>query len=141
MNALKINTHSLHQSLLIGEFNENTAIYRILAREKLVENMKELIRKVAQSSQKQNNQIPLGQRLAGLPGSTRNVPAPNRGQNMPRFMVPNQQKPFQKPGGVTPRFLAPGTGAPVAAGRRLSRPVAIRKPVFQPQPEKFLESP
>jgi len=145
MNRLKINTHSLHQSLLIGEFNELTAIYRILAREKRVESMKELIRKVAQSSQKAQNNIQQGQRLVNLPGTTRNTsqfPTSNQNRpNMPRFMAPNQPKPFTKPGGVTPRFLAPGTGAPVAAGRRLSRPVAIRRPVFQPQPEKFLESP
>jgi serine/threonine protein kinase len=110
MTQLGIDCHELHHSLLVGDFTELTALYRIFRRQATTERLKDLMQRVGQSAVRKGP-APLAHPPAGP--SPRGVPLPGR------------PAPFPPAGGAGARVLT----TPVAAGtagRRGSRPVAVR---------------
>ena len=143
MTALGIDCHELHNSLLIGEFTELTAIYRMFLREKTTERMKDIMQKLGAMAMKAAPQrlqsMPMMRAVAGKPAQEP-VPIPGTPQ---RSLMP---RPLSRPGMAKPTFAgppAPGAAPPTGqrllaspvlantATRRLSRPVAVRRPVGQ----------
>lgn len=118
ITGLGIDCHDLSSSILKGEFNDLTALYRIFLRDRATEKMKDLMHKMQTSGALRATRPPTA--LRPLLGKTADGAPPTPGR-----------MPF--PGGaaaaiVTPRVL----GAPVAAhaaDRRRSRPVAVRRVV------------
>jgi serine/threonine protein kinase len=109
ITALGIDCHELHHSLLVGEFTELTALYRIIFRLRATEKMKDLMVRVAQQAASRPNLPSVLPTPRGAPGAGK--------------------VPFPAAGG--PRVLA----APVAANpasRRGSRPVVARPAVALP---------
>ena len=143
MTSLGIDCHELHNSLLIGEFTELTAIYRMFLREKTTERMKDIMQKLGAMAMKA-----APQRLQSMPMMMRVGAAGTGGQDgsamggsPQKTMMP---RPLSRPGVAKPTFGAPAPGAPApgqrllaspvlasTASRRLSRPVAVRRPVGQ----------
>ena len=134
MTGLGIDCHELHNSLLIGEFTELTAIYRIFLREKTTEKMKDIMQKVAAAS----TVAKAPPRLQSMPmiAGKRDLPVglPPMQKTMPRpGTKPAAKAVFPNAAGSPPpgqRLLA----APILSStgnRRLSRPVAVRRPVGQ----------
>jgi serine/threonine protein kinase len=128
MTALGVNCHDLHQALLVGEFTELTALYRIFLREKATEKMKDLMQKVSAMllPMSKAKAIPLTRPPPRPPsepseaGQTRLTPLTRTPANVP---VP---LPFGG-AGASRVLVAPVVAA--AGGRRLSRPVAVRRPI------------
>jgi serine/threonine protein kinase len=111
MTQLGIDCHELHHSLLVGDFTELTALYRIFRRVATTECLKDVMQRVGQSGPRKGP-TPSGHPPAGP--SPRGVPLPGRPAPFP-----------PAGGGAGPRVLT----TPVAAGtagRRGSRPVAVR---------------
>ena len=140
ITAMGVDCHELHNSLLIGEFTELTALYRLLQRQKTTERMKDIMQHLSQSGRQA---IPMrsmtlkqvaapGPVVAGEEGL---VPLEKRQTFMPRAvrMVPLGRPSFGhqgQPGAPGPRLLT----SPVlnnSGARRLSRPVAVRRPIGQ----------
>jgi serine/threonine protein kinase len=130
MTQLGVDCHDLHEALLNqGDDTELTVMYRILIREKLTENMKGLMQRVAQ-------------------GAAVSIRPPSRGSAFPRLQAPDGEGmppllPHSRPvthGRGTHLPLIPGASAGQkvlgtilltpgqTGGRRLSRPVAVKKP-------------
>jgi hypothetical protein len=106
ITRLGVDCHELHRSLLDGEFTELTALYRILFRIRTTEKMKDLMQRVGQQG--------AARKLGGQP-------APS-----PRLMPLTGGKPAPFPAAAGgPRVLTTPVAAG-AAGRRGSRPVAVR---------------
>jgi serine/threonine protein kinase len=114
ITRLGIDCHELHHSLLVHDFTELTALYRIILRRHTSDQLKDLMVKVGQHSASRAKALP----PAGMP--------------TPRAMpVPGRPAAFPAAGGAGPRVLT----TPVAAGtagRRGSRPVAVRPNVALP---------
>ncbi|OHT07540.1 CAMK family protein kinase [Tritrichomonas foetus] len=139
MTKIGVDTHNLHQSLLTGEFTELTSLYHILLREKVTEIMKDSMTKVQQS-------LPFK-----TPGRMQTMPLMRPpGKHVPIAGVPTGQphvppvptkKPFaQRVSCGTQPPLSPSAQrvlkSPVlnnTSGRRLSRPIAVRRPMQNPQ--------
>lgn len=160
MTNLGIECHELHHSLLIGEFTELTGIYRILYREKMVEHMKDLMTNLTQNVIQLKNPTRL-QTMPLVRTSVRpNAQPESQGQPLGQVPFPTataSQKPspiLPPVGVVRPRPMPVFTAAPQTPGnhnsprvlqspvlgnnmnRRLSRPVAVRRPVGIPGGEK-----
>jgi serine/threonine protein kinase len=114
ITRLGIDCHELHHSLLVRDFTELTALYRIVLRRHTSEQMKDLMVRVGQQS------------------ATRAKAGPPAGMPTPRAMpLPGRPGAATPAGGGGPRVLT----TPVAvgtAGRRGSRPVAVRPNVALP---------
>ena len=139
MTTLGVDCHDLHQSLLMGEFTEDTALYRILLRTKTTEKMKDLMMKIQQntisfmSPQRLTTMPLMKQPLKPLLGNS--SPHPVAPPATP--FMPKKPSPSRPPSGATPL-----TGAgpqrilkcPVVntGNRRLSRPIAVRRPMPTP---------
>ena len=164
-----IDTHSLHQSLLTEQFNNLTAIYYILAREKLLRNMKNVIATIPEDSQ--NDQITnkkqdeikkdeikkdeneKDENKKDENKQNENKQNENKQNEIQKDEIKkdeNQQiqlpryKIFNHPKG----FLKDGMTKVIilnlnlrAQGRRFSRPEAVRKFIVPPKPEHFFEQP
>jgi serine/threonine protein kinase len=112
MTALGIDCRELHHSLLVGDFTELTALYRIILREQTVEKMKGIMLRVNQVSALRKLPMPIGRQATT---SSRQVPAARPANPLPV-------------GVVCQRVLT----TPIAANpysRRGSRPVAVRPTV------------
>jgi serine/threonine protein kinase len=129
MTQLGIDCHDLHESLLSqGDDTEVTVIYRILIREKLTENMKGLMQKVALGAAlgaKQPRQSPFPRLqtpdVGGAPGLTPQSRPVTPGHGLPLRAMPGASAGQKVLGRI---LVTPGQ----TSGRRLSRPVAVRKP-------------
>ena len=134
MTGLGIDCHELHNSLLIGDFTELTAIYRIFLREKTTEKMKDIMQKVMAAATGAKAPV----RLQSMPMVTK--------KDLPMQGLPPMQKTMPRPGTkavvAKPVFPNAAGGSPAGqrllaapmlatANRRLSRPVAVRRPVGQ----------
>jgi hypothetical protein len=113
ITAFGIDAHELHHSLLVRDFTELTALYRILSRQKTSERLKDVMQRVAQQGASRPK--------IGQPA----MPSPRA------FPMPGRPAPFPGAGQGGARQLT----TPVAAGtagRRGSRPVAVRPNVALP---------
>lgn len=161
MISLGIDVHPLHQQLLNQEFTEETAIYKMLRKDKITNSMKDLIQNIKAAGNDNDNdqsmmkfgfptreksipQIP-NPKLAPFPNgsfggtnpSLMPFPKPMAMSGQPpmqRLSIPNTAKganPQQKNMQKGPRMLQ--VPAPVQiATRRMSRPVALRKTLDMP---------
>jgi serine/threonine protein kinase len=112
MTQLGIDCHDLHQALLVGDFTELTALYRIFRRQTSTERLKDVMQRIGQQAANRA-------KAAGTAAHPPVGPGPR-----------GRPAPFPAVGGTT-RVLA----SPVAAGtagRRGSRPVAVRPNVAMP---------
>jgi hypothetical protein len=109
MAQLRIECHELHQSLLVGEYTELTALYWIITRLETTDLLKDFTQTGAQSTAPQRRaNAPIG-----LPPVKR----------APRVLpIPGRPVPFPGGGGAR-RMTSPATAT--IDGRRLSRPIAI----------------
>lgn len=137
MNELNADSKLLSQSLLRGDSNETTVLYRILRRQKITEMMKDI-------KHKKNNAF--GTKPIRLPTSPMVVKSP-----FPKPVMLAQKKPpnyLMRPGfqGNSPPAPAQLANGPTNAsprvliqqrvhpeGRRMSRPIAFKKPIMQNQ--------
>lgn len=159
MISLGINVHPLHQQLLNQEFTEETAIYKMLRKEKITNQLKNLIQNIQYNNININNnsysdqsivkfdfpqrekvihQIP-SSKLAQFPNNSFGAANPNqipfpKPLPMQRLSIPNNAKGTnqqQRTMQKGPRMLQ--VPAPVQiATRRMSRPVAMRKALDMP---------
>ena len=150
MTNLGLDCHHLHQQLLVSEFTELTAIYKMLHKDKLTEQMKDLLQNAqasakptqmkfafAPSGEKGANPIPAPQRMSPF-GAAPQPPSPFSkpvmpGQNLARPMFGNRMV-SNSPGpsvANSPRMLQVPAPVQIAA-RRMSRPVALRKTIDVP---------
>ncbi|OHT02672.1 CAMK family protein kinase [Tritrichomonas foetus] len=153
MTSLGVDCHQLHQSLLMGEFTELTALYRILLRAKTTEIMKDSMTKVQQNaspfmSPARLQTMPLMRPppvngkpipLMPMPAANTNTPPPSVPMIQKKSPTFVQKPAFQTPLSGSQRVLK----SPVlnnTANRRLSRPVAIRRPMNMPNPNNQLVS-
>ena len=140
ITAMGVDCHELHNSLLVGEFTELTALYRLLQRQKTTENMKDIMQHLSQAHGRMQA-VPMRsltlKQVAGPPhcGEEALAPLEKRQTFMPKAvrMVPLGRPSFAhpgQPGQPGPRLLT----SPIlnnSGTRRLSRPVAVRRPVGQ----------
>ncbi|OHS97300.1 CAMK family protein kinase [Tritrichomonas foetus] len=144
MNELGVDTKYLSQSLLTGDTNDETVLYRILNRFKLTERMKDI-------KTKRNNAIftkpgrlqtmpmmrpPIQKNILGVTAIMNNGIKKPTFMMKPAFGVKMSQQPGSASGNGGPsvtmgipnaqRILAPGKIQIEA--RRMSRPVAFKKP-------------
>jgi serine/threonine protein kinase len=110
MTALRIDCHELHHSLLIGDFTELTALYRIFRRQAITERLKDVMQRVGQSAARKGA-VPIGHPPAAP--SPRGVPRPGRPTALPPAGAAGQR--------VLTTPVPTGTAA-----RRGSRPIAVR---------------
>jgi tRNA A-37 threonylcarbamoyl transferase component Bud32 len=128
MTAFGIDCHELPAALLIGEFTDLTALYRIFRRERLVEANKDLFQRVS------------GGASTARPGGLRSILS-----NLPKEVEPKKTvlaavrltrsvKSATPPPPSDVRPLPP-VAQGSAGGRSLSRPAIIRKPrIMSPSP-------
>jgi serine/threonine protein kinase len=128
MAALGLDCHTLHQSLLTEEFTDLTALYRILRREKLVELNRNLLTKVPTLAMSLKPQLKPIFRPRGPIDSVSEPPKAYPMLGRAAIMVPTVGG-APIPGGAVPRRLTTPVGAGAVGARRLSRPVAVRRPV------------
>jgi serine/threonine protein kinase len=102
MTASGVDCHNLLHSLMFGEFTDTTALYGIFVRNRETEKMKNLMETMLQYSSSMRG-----------PG---NVPRPRA---LPAIMRPIL-------GGGAAGLPRPSVAVPTAAGRRGSRPVAVK---------------
>lgn len=158
MISLGIDVHPLHQQLLNQEFTAETAIYKMLRKDKITNLMKDLIQNI-QTSGSNNDQsmvkfgFPPSEKLIFQVPNSKLVPFPNNSignvnpspiqlpkpmgmpnHPMQRMSIPNTAKganPQTRTLQKGPRMLQ--VPAPVQiATRRMSRPVALRKTLDLP---------
>lgn len=160
MISLGIDVHPLHQQLLNQEFTIETAVYKMLRKDKITNLMKDLIQNIQKAGnnndqslmkfgfpprEKSIPQIPTpGNKLSAFPNGSFGAsnpttlpfpkPAGMPGQNVQRLPIPSAGKgsnPQSKNMQKGPRMLQ--VPAPVQiATRRMSRPVALRKTLDMP---------
>lgn len=138
MASLGIDLHSLPEQIICNDFNSNTALYRMLAKEKLAKTVNEISQSLKTNGQKAQ---PKMTKIAFPPSmnSPQKVVFDQENKGVaarPLFQMPGAQKRLM-PGarGETPHG-GPSVlkrPAPIQiAERRLSRPVAIRKHEYVP---------
>jgi serine/threonine protein kinase len=124
ITRLGIGCHELHHSLLVGDFTELTALYRIIFRQRMMEKMKDIMTKVVRQAGTRKMPLPLGRPVT--PGvSPRGTPAPGYGAPKPT--------PFPAAGAAPQRVLTTPVAVNTSA-RRGSRPVAVRPNIAVPSP-------
>jgi hypothetical protein len=123
MNGMGVDCHRLTEELLADEFTDLTGLYRILRREKITERNKDLFTRVPALAL---SLTPTPRQLGMFKPKEQAAETP-RGLGVfgkVQITVPTVPRPPSERG--APKVPAP---VPGAAGRRLSRPVAIRRPV------------
>ena len=127
-----VDVHTLHQSLLMDEYTDQTALYKILLRTKVTEMMKDSMANIMQTSPGMPMIKGSQQSQTMGPGQAGTVIKALRvGQMQKKTHFANA--PFVTPTvGGGPRIL--GSPALKTANRRLSRPVAVRRPINMPNP-------
>ncbi|OHT13668.1 carbon catabolite derepressing protein kinase [Tritrichomonas foetus] len=152
MISLGVDCHPLHQQLLVGEFSELTAIYKMLTKDKMTEKMKDLMQSIQNAGNNAGKQqtmkfafAPFGDKgPAPLPTpnkvTTFGAPPPGTGFSKPGMPGQNLGRPMfgsraaaqtPTPSGNGPRMLQVPAPVQIAA-RRMSRPVALRKSIDMP---------
>jgi serine/threonine protein kinase len=128
MTGMGVDCHKLTQLLLTDDFTDLTALYRLLRREKIMERNRDLFTKVpavAMTLKPQSKPIGVFKPRGG--GSDAGAETPRMGVfNRVQITVPSL--PAGSSGKTTPRSSGPA-GVGSIGGRRLSRPVAVRRPV------------
>lgn len=119
LQALGVDTKSVHEAILSNEFSAQAAAYRMLAKTKMTRIIDNVMKNlVASGGKPQAKQVKIGQGQA--------FPSKNDSQNFPT----RQAFPSASPRGDTKILQTP---APVQiAARRLSRPVAVRRTIDLP---------
>jgi serine/threonine protein kinase len=129
MTALGLDCRRLHESLLTEDLPDMTALYRILRREKLVESNKDLLTKVPTVAMtlKPVRALPGVFRPSGQAQSNSTTPRGLLGGRVPIAVPSIAASPLTA--GKGPQRLSAPAGPGVNSGRRMSRPMAIRRPV------------
>jgi serine/threonine protein kinase len=128
MTALGIDCKELSQSLLLGEFTEVTALYRVFRREKLCERNRDLFHRVAVAASAIQHPVHMNMNLCQATPLGAERANPNA-SSMKAVRVQADAMPSGQSAANRPRRLTAPTGQPVGA-RRLSRPTVARKPVM-----------
>ncbi|KAH0789324.1 CAMK family protein kinase [Histomonas meleagridis] len=125
MVELGIDCHSLHQQLLNGDFTELTSMYRQLLKENITEKMKDVMHNV----QKMVPHKKIDQSMKFNFQSNKQNDEMQRYQvRMPGRAVRNGNAVLQQHQNGAPRTLQAPAPVQIAA-RRLSRPVAVKRPI------------
>lgn len=133
MIILGVDVHPLHEQLLSTEFTNLTSIYKMLRKEKITEEMKDILANLQKMTCVQGHNKP-GLIKYGFPPTTNRMPLYSGGQNQ---QGTPRQLPMPMPLSRPSRLIGPNppngprmlqVPAPVQiATRRMSRPVALRK--------------
>jgi hypothetical protein len=136
MTQFGVDCHDFPQALLAGQENEKTVLYKVLCRERLTDKMKDLMRQLAQRPTIVNPMAKENFPRPQLDGRT----ALSLGTLMGRAPIPGRR--MSRPGPVPtavvnnrgpiiggPKIPGRVTGPPGPSPMKLSRPVAIRKPL------------
>jgi serine/threonine protein kinase len=128
ISGFGLDCRELAPALIVGEFTELTALYRIMRRDKLIEKNRDLFRRMAGA---------LTTRAVAQSTIRTRQPEEVKRIALSNVHVPKSLKRSARPldsGQRTPPALAPipipisVTGAGLSATRRLSRPTPVRKP-------------